>query len=764
MKPTIANPNSLQSRGIESSVKFGIKASGLHHILGILRNQLYSDKVLAVIREYTCNAVDAHTVASKTNVPIEVSLPTKLNLLFKVRDFGPALSDEEIQDVYAFYGESTKRNTNDQIGMLGIGSKSAFAYGDNFVINSFINGKKSIYNAFIDPSQVGQISKIGEEDTNEKDGIEIVVPVREDDIQEFADKAKDLFKFYKVRPTVKGVPKFDYGDSNELFSGDTWAWYDCTTDRYSRNNHAIVVMGNIGYPISQHDLNLNYDDKISHLLTENLVLNVPIGDLEISASREKLQFTDYTRKQLKKHLDTVAEELTKIIGKEFGECKTLFEAKCLYGSTFRTDSPLYQLRDVIKKHLTWNGKLIDGNELTTYNSKGVEMRKFKKMHRSGKYQPEENSTAQLEKGSVIIENDIGHRRGLLGRILPLIINQDKTPHLIEFSDEWTTTNGNQAKMTAAKAKKAWIKAEEFDGELVKLSSLPKHKLSEFDGYGNVGNGSGSAYGVNKKHSATCFEYDWSFEGRNYHAKKSDFWEIASLDIENESGLFIIIDQFKPENRQSANGYYNDEPRSIKVLKDELEQVGVKLPKHVYAFKLKDRLKIEGKDGWTNLYEWVSRKLEGIISDDSLNQAWIDTQAVDTLEQNNEHCDRYDSPKMFESLAGKVLDGAVVKDGVFADFINKYLEMRQTKEIRGKIKGMRDLSERFGIDFKCPKEVKASYNLKKLLDGVMKKYSMIPLVGNWGYGFDERGSVEKVINYVNVIDLCGKESLNETHGS
>ena len=91
-------------------------------------------------------------------------------------------------------------------------------------------------------------------------------------------------------------------------------------------------------------------------------------------------------------------------------------------------------------------------------------------------------------------------------------------------------------------------------------------------------------------------------------------------------------------------------------------------------------------------------------------------------------------------------------------------MRQTKEIRGKIKGMRDLSERFGIDFKCPKEVKASYNLKKLLDGVMKKYSMIPLVGNWGYGFDERGSVEKVINYVNVIDLCGKESLNETHGS
>ena len=75
------------------------------------------------------------------------------------------LSEEEVQEVYAFYGESTKRNTNDQIGMLGIGSKAAFAYGDNYVINSFLDGKKHIYNAYIDESQVGQISKVGEENS-----------------------------------------------------------------------------------------------------------------------------------------------------------------------------------------------------------------------------------------------------------------------------------------------------------------------------------------------------------------------------------------------------------------------------------------------------------------------------------------------------------------------------------------------------------------------------------------------------------------------
>ena len=57
--------------------------------------------------------------------------------------------------------------------MLGIGSKAAFAYGDNFVINSFINAKKHTYNAFIDPSQVGQISKLDVSATDEPDGIEM---------------------------------------------------------------------------------------------------------------------------------------------------------------------------------------------------------------------------------------------------------------------------------------------------------------------------------------------------------------------------------------------------------------------------------------------------------------------------------------------------------------------------------------------------------------------------------------------------------------
>ena len=155
--PKTAN---VTSSGIQEAVSFGIKSDGLAHIFNVLRNQLYSDKILAVMREYSANAVDANVEAGKPLTPITVTLPNRMNLNFKVRDNGFGLSDEDIREVYAFYGESTKRNSNALIGQLGLGSKSAFAYGDNFVINSFIGGKMSSYNAFIDDSQVGQIAKL----------------------------------------------------------------------------------------------------------------------------------------------------------------------------------------------------------------------------------------------------------------------------------------------------------------------------------------------------------------------------------------------------------------------------------------------------------------------------------------------------------------------------------------------------------------------------------------------------------------------------
>ena len=193
---TKQNQTKLQQSQDFKSYSFGIKEEGISHIFNVLRNQLYSDKILAVIREYSCNAVDAHVEVGKKEEPIVVTLPTKLSLEFKVRDFGRGLTETEIGEVYAMYGKSTKRGTNEQIGQLGLGCKSAFSYGDNFIINSYVGGTKTSYNAFIDPSQVGRISKLSEEKSKGKSGIEIVIPVKLDDVDEFYHKAVGLFKYF----------------------------------------------------------------------------------------------------------------------------------------------------------------------------------------------------------------------------------------------------------------------------------------------------------------------------------------------------------------------------------------------------------------------------------------------------------------------------------------------------------------------------------------------------------------------------------------
>ncbi|HBY66588.1 MAG TPA: hypothetical protein DEG69_01720, partial [Flavobacteriaceae bacterium] len=236
------------------SYTFGIKESGLSHIFNVLRNQLYSDKVLAVIREYSCNAVDAHTEIGKKSTPIKVTLPNALSLEFKVRDFGRGLTEKEIGEIYAMYGESTKRGTNEQIGQLGLGCKSAFAYGDNFVINSYTQGTKTSYNAFIDPSEVGRISKLSQEPTEESNGIEIVIAVKRDDCDEFYRKAVDLFAYFEVKPEVEGIDSDKFKEDSDkggiLVQGDNWKCF--------RKGESVAVMGNIAYPLDNYALDVSY--------------------------------------------------------------------------------------------------------------------------------------------------------------------------------------------------------------------------------------------------------------------------------------------------------------------------------------------------------------------------------------------------------------------------------------------------------------------------------------------------------------------------
>ena len=326
---TKPNKNTVKQSEDFKSYSFGIKKEGLAHIFNVLRNQLYSDKVLAVIREYSTNAVDAHAEVGKLDEPIKVTLPNQLSPYFKVRDYGRGLTEKQIGQIYAMYGESTKRGTNEQIGQLGLGSKSAFAYGDNFVINSFVKGTKTSYNAFIDDTQIGQISKLTSEKSKEKDGIEIVIPAKEGDFDSFKEKALSLFTHFKVKPQVEGVDEGNFykEDAKSLIHSDDWT--------IRNSGDSVAVMGNIAYPLSTSALDLPYGSPEYQLVSHvALCLYVNIGDLDISASREALQYTDETKKTITNKLKSILKQIPQMISDEMKDCKNLWEAKMVYGKLF----------------------------------------------------------------------------------------------------------------------------------------------------------------------------------------------------------------------------------------------------------------------------------------------------------------------------------------------------------------------------------------------------------------------------------------------
>jgi hypothetical protein len=343
MKVTESTIN-VQSSGIQSESFFNVKESNVGHIFSILRNKLYSNKPLAIIREYCTNAFDAHVEAGIPERPIEVSFPTAFKNSLTIRDFGLGLSEGDVFNVFASYGESTKRNTNDQVGMMGLGSKSAFCYVNDFTITSYHAGKKSTYLAYIDETNIGKISKIAEEPTDET-GLAIDVVVKTIDLKAFRDVAGDFLAEFTPQPIIRNddnVVRMMAEKQNEtyLVKGDFYA----IINRYYGNTSS-VRMGNVTYPFNFNDIipTLSYteDDTLYCFRYLTVKLLAPIGSVVPSASRESLEMDDKTKSYIKNALLRVVDNVKQDMQAKYDACPSLYDFLCQLN---KTSSVAYELR------------------------------------------------------------------------------------------------------------------------------------------------------------------------------------------------------------------------------------------------------------------------------------------------------------------------------------------------------------------------------------------------------------------------------------
>lgn len=298
MQPAVES-RTVTARGVASAASFGMRSENSAHIFNILRSTLYSNKVLAVLREYSANAWDEHRAAGIPDRPIKVVIPTVLEPTLRIRDYGRGLSEQQVFEVYTQYGSSTKRDSDDVVGCLGIGSKSAFAYADAFTVTSWHGGSKSVYVAVLDETNVGTMSLMHREPCDPSDtGVEISLAVDVADCPQFHREAQGLFPHFTPPPDINVrmdvTPAREQSPHGGIHGGGVWT----------------AVMGCIPYAL---DLGAVRDALISRglysMVSYGGVLRFDIGEVSISASRESLEYTPRTKAAIVAKIDALIDDV-----------------------------------------------------------------------------------------------------------------------------------------------------------------------------------------------------------------------------------------------------------------------------------------------------------------------------------------------------------------------------------------------------------------------------------------------------------------------
>jgi hypothetical protein len=350
--------NAPQNEAIISNVgeigEFRIRNSA--KAFSILSSGLYANKIRAIVRELSCNAVDSHVAAGKQDVPFDVHVPNTLEPHFSIRDYGTGLSHDQVTNIYTTYFESTKTDSNAFIGALGLGSKSPFSYTDNFTVTAVKDGIKGIYSAFINAEGVPSIAQMMTEATDEPSGVEIKFAVNDRyDFDKFRQEARIVYKYFALRPVVSGANNFEF-ENNEYETRDIIPGVHSL--KSSHRSGSVAVMGNISYPIDIPAADKSIADDVRALLSCGLEMHFAIGELDFQASREGLSYIPSTIAAIKAKLEKVNAALTVVLAKEADAIENLWDRAVF----------LYKK----KEHRLWAAavnKYVQDTALPTYDNK-----------------------------------------------------------------------------------------------------------------------------------------------------------------------------------------------------------------------------------------------------------------------------------------------------------------------------------------------------------------------------------------------------------
>lgn len=316
-----AHANELETNTESESHDFSIGDAGT--IIEILRNRLYTNKIATPVQEIISNGRDACREAKKKDNDFDITIPTRLNPVFSVRDRGIGLTPERVKDVFVRYGSSTKRNSNTMTGGFGLGSKSFWAYTDSFSVVTYLDGIRRSYVAHIGVNNQGRLDLVSTDKTTEENGTEVSVAVKSIDIDEFRNAVFRTIYFWEKKPKLKGelnppvLAKGHRIGGTEVVNGQTMPEY-CRINTYG--NEMLAVIDGVPYPLPQKLIekvpNLK---KLSELIKREVILHFGNGIVEVSASRESIADSKRTTDSLNKLAGRACLEVCSYISDAFSK-------------------------------------------------------------------------------------------------------------------------------------------------------------------------------------------------------------------------------------------------------------------------------------------------------------------------------------------------------------------------------------------------------------------------------------------------------------
>jgi hypothetical protein len=296
--------------------RVGIDKENINFLATLLTSNLYSKPLESFLRETVSNAYDSHVEAG-TEEPILLLVEDDketYNYRISIRDYGTGISPERFERIYRNIGSSTKRDSNDFIGMFGIGRFSCLACTNVANITSYYEGKKYSYVMYKNGNGIN-IDRLSVTEGDFKNGLEVSIKMRIYSESELTDAIKTLCLFDKLYVEYFGR---NYSIINKVkeFNERKVTEYKNFKTCNLHNYYCYFSLGKVLYTDNERLISSKFQ-------TNGLIINLPIGSVDIIPNREALQFNDRTKKVINEKLDLVKDELQEIVNSTISEDFTL---------------------------------------------------------------------------------------------------------------------------------------------------------------------------------------------------------------------------------------------------------------------------------------------------------------------------------------------------------------------------------------------------------------------------------------------------------